>query len=189
MSMTSYNKNWLLVLNGYKTWVQEVKLEYWNCTKHCHTSKKFSRRSSIVLSDTTENACQASKDIDNDANADMRVSTMIRLSTNHNNNTTTKMTNIVLTSLTGTAPTSITVGCDMMFLAFLWGNSIGITLDIWSIELVNIHVYGFLDAGREGDTKIMGEEDVVQDIQCRFHMAGCRMNEVWWEEEVDSGQI
>jgi hypothetical protein len=35
-------------------------------------------RSSIVLSDTIENSCQASKDLDDDANTDMRVSTMMK---------------------------------------------------------------------------------------------------------------
>ena len=54
----------------------------------------------LVLS---ENSCQASEDIDDDANTDMRVSTMIQISSNHNNNTITKITNIVLTSLLGTA--------------------------------------------------------------------------------------
>ena len=43
----------------------------------------------------------------------MIVSTMIQISTNHNNNTITKITNIVLTSLLGTADASnIVAGSD-----------------------------------------------------------------------------
>ena len=38
-----------------------------NCTKHCHATKTFIIHLLIVLYDTVENACRASKDIDDDA--------------------------------------------------------------------------------------------------------------------------
>ena len=57
--------------------------------------------------------------------------------------------------------TRATVGREMLFPAFLQRNSIGQSFDIQGIGLVKIHVDGFLGAGREGDTKIVGEVDVV----------------------------
>ena len=66
----------------------------------------------------------------------------------------------------------------MVFLAFLWKNSIGKSFDIQGIVLVKIHVDGFWGVGREGDTKIVGEVNVVQDVQHHFHVAGCRMHEI-----------
>ena len=71
--MTSYPQSWLSALTGYKPGVQYVKLEYWNCKKHCHTSHIFLVDFCIVLSD----ACRASKILDTMWTPDMKVSTMI----------------------------------------------------------------------------------------------------------------
>ena len=43
-----------------------------NCTKHCHASKKCLVYLLIALSDTVENVCQPSKDINDDANTSTR---------------------------------------------------------------------------------------------------------------------
>ena len=66
----------------------------------------------------------------------------------------------------------------MVFLAIFHRNIVSKSFGIRGIGLVKIHVDGFLGAGTEGDTKIVGGVNVVLGIQCHFHVAVCRMHEI-----------
>ena len=75
-------------------------------------------------------------------------------------------------------PSGVAIGREAVFLAFLGRDCVRKGFDVRGIWLMEIHMDGFLVEEQEGYVKIMCGMDILQDIQCGFHVSRCRMHEI-----------